>query len=76
MPIPKKTPASARICAGLSVSGGPTGVPCFSQLSGAPRLPVRMTGIDAAARDFATYCHVRFSRLGKGSNIFMGIGTY
>lgn len=49
----KSTPASRRTCAGLGESGGPGRVCRLAQVSGAPRLPVRMTGILASARSFA-----------------------
>ena len=56
---PSRTPASDRTLAGLSVNGGPESAFLFSQLSGAPRLPVRMTGIPSSARDLATYSVIK-----------------
>lgn len=54
-PKPSSTPASVKIFAGLSVNGGPVRTSFFSQLVGAPRLPVRITGMFASARCLATY---------------------
>ena len=51
---PKVTPASERMLAADLVKGGPTRVFCFSQVSGAPRLAVRITGTLASASSAAT----------------------
>ena len=56
MASPKVTPASARISAGDLVSGGPVRAFIFSQVSGASRREVKITGILAVASSSATCC--------------------
>lgn len=51
---PSCTPASISTFAELSLSGGPGSAFFFSHLSGAPRLPVKITGMPASARGLAT----------------------
>lgn len=52
---PKVTPASVRTAATDFVNGGPTSSLLFSQVSGAPRFAVNITGMLAAASWSATY---------------------